>query len=54
MAGELDRALDKIKKAQMSSGGSAGPWFSEDRYMTQHIIAGFGHLDAMGVRPFVR
>ncbi|CAN5238819.1 alpha-2-macroglobulin family protein [soil metagenome] len=51
MAGELDRAIDKVKKAQNSSGGfSWFPGFPEDRYMTQHIIAGLGHLDVMGVK----
>jgi len=51
MAGELERALDKVVKAQQSSGGfSWFPGFPEDRYMTQHIIAGMGHLDVMGVK----
>lgn len=51
MAGEQARALDKIVKAQQSSGGfSWFPGFPEDRYMTQHIIAGMGHLDVMGVK----
>jgi uncharacterized protein YfaS (alpha-2-macroglobulin family) len=51
MASEQERALDKIAKAQNSSGGfSWFPGFPEDRYMTQHIISGMGHLDALGVR----
>lgn len=51
MAGEQSRALDKIIKAQSSNGGfSWFPGFPEDRYMTQHIIAGMGHLDVMGVK----
>ncbi len=51
MSGELERALDKIVKAQSSNGGfSWFPGFPEDRYMTQHIIAGMGHLDVMGVK----
>ncbi|NOT76756.1 MAG: hypothetical protein HOP08_17660 [Cyclobacteriaceae bacterium] len=51
MAGELDRALDKIRKAQESSGGfSWFPGLPEDRYMTQHIVSGMGHLDVMGVK----
>jgi len=51
MSNELGRALDKIIKAQESSGGfSWFPGFPEDRYMTQHIIAGMGHLDVMGVK----
>jgi hypothetical protein len=45
------RALDKIVKAQAANGGfSWFPGFPEDRYMTQHIIAGMGHLDVMGVK----
>jgi uncharacterized protein YfaS (alpha-2-macroglobulin family) len=51
MSNELDRALDKVMKAQQSSGGfSWFPGFPEDRYMTQHIVAGMGHLDVMGVK----
>jgi uncharacterized protein YfaS (alpha-2-macroglobulin family) len=51
MAGEQERALDKIAKAQNISGGfSWFPGFPADRYMTQHIISGMGHLDALGVR----
>lgn len=51
MANEQERALDKVVKAQESSGGfSWFPGFKEDRYMTQHIIAGTGHLDVMGVK----
>ncbi len=51
MASEQERALDKILKAQRSNGGFS--WFSgfpEDRYMTQHIISGIGHLDVLGVK----
>ncbi|MEJ1239910.1 alpha-2-macroglobulin family protein [Chryseolinea sp. T2] len=50
MGGEQERALQKIAMAQSSNGGF--PWFPgmpEDRYMTQHIVAGLGHLDRMGV-----
>lgn len=51
MANEQERALDKIVKAQNSSGGfSWFPGFPEDRYMTQHIISGMGHLDVLGVK----
>lgn len=51
MAAEQGRALDKITKAQASNGGfSWFPGFPEDRYMTQHIVAGMGHLDVMGVK----
>lgn len=51
MAGEQERALDKIVKAQDGSGGfSWFPGFPPDRYMTQHIVAGLGHLDVLGVK----
>ena len=51
MANEQERAVDKVVKAQTSSGGFS--WFPgcpEDLYMTQHIVTGMGHLDVMGVR----
>lgn len=50
MGAERERALQKITMAQSPTGGF--PWFPgmpEDRYMTQHIVAGMGHLDRMGV-----
>lgn len=51
MANEQERALEKIVKAQNPSGGfSWFPGFPEDRYMTQHIISGMGHLDVLGVK----
>ncbi len=51
MADEQGRALDKILKAQLASGGfSWFPGMPEDRFMTQHIIAGMGHLDVLGVK----
>ncbi|HVD99430.1 MAG TPA: alpha-2-macroglobulin family protein [Cytophagaceae bacterium] len=51
MADEMDRALTKVLKAQKSSGGFTWfPGFPEDRYMTQHIVAGMGHLDVLGVK----
>ncbi len=51
MASEQERALDKIVRAQNASGGfSWFPGFKDDRYMTQHIITGMGHLDVLGVR----
>jgi hypothetical protein len=51
MSMELDRALEKIIKMQKSNG--AWPWFDgmpEDRYITQHITTGMGHLDHLGVK----
>jgi uncharacterized protein YfaS (alpha-2-macroglobulin family) len=51
MANEQERALEKITKAQSGDGGfSWFPGFPSDIYMTQHIIAGMGHLDVMGVK----
>ena len=51
MANEQEKALDKIVRAQTSNGGFAWfPGFPEDRYMTQHIISGMGHLDVLGVK----
>ena len=50
MAGEITAALRKVEQAQISNGGFA--WFSggrDDRYMTQHIVAGIGHLQKMGI-----
>ncbi|HTE32392.1 MAG TPA: alpha-2-macroglobulin family protein, partial [Chryseolinea sp.] len=51
MANERDAALEKVIKAQRSNGGfSWFPGFPEDRYMTQHIVSGLGHLDALGIQ----
>lgn len=50
MTRELDKSVDKLVKMQYSNGG--WPWFDgmpEDRYMTQYIIEGLGHLDHLGV-----
>ncbi|MDX9758228.1 MAG: alpha-2-macroglobulin family protein [Bacteroidota bacterium] len=52
MGNNLERALRTLEKAQASNGG--WPWFPgmrEDRYITQYIVAGFGHLAALGVTP---
>lgn len=51
MSAELSKAYNKLRKMQMSNGG--WPWFEgfpDDRYITQHIITGFGHLDHLGVK----
>ena len=51
MSNELDRALYKLQKMQVSNGG--WPWFEgmpDDRYITQHIITGMGHLDHLGIK----
>ncbi|MCK4663249.1 MAG: hypothetical protein KAT68_10310 [Bacteroidales bacterium] len=53
MANELGTALSKLKQMQTSNG--AWPWFSgmpESRYITQHIVTGFGHLDNLGIKDF--
>ncbi len=50
MNNELQSALNKLKNNQMSSG--AWPWFKggrENRWITQHIITGFGHLKHLSV-----
>lgn len=50
MKRELETALNKIVKKQSRNGG--WPWFSgmkENRYITQHILSGFGHLRQLGV-----
>ena len=48
MKSEQERALTKLEQNQMSSGGWA--WFAggrENRYITQHIITGLGHLNKL-------
>ncbi|MFZ1728597.1 MAG: alpha-2-macroglobulin family protein [Bacteroidota bacterium] len=50
MGNNLETAMRKLEKAQASNGG--WPWFPgmpENRYITQYIVAGFGHLSALGV-----
>ncbi|WP_298530518.1 alpha-2-macroglobulin [uncultured Algibacter sp.] len=50
MNNELQSAINKLKNNQMSSG--AWSWFKggrENRYITQHIITGFGHLKRLNV-----
>ncbi len=45
-----DEAVSTLKQNQMGSG--AWPWFNggrENRYITQHIMSGFGHLIQLGV-----
>jgi hypothetical protein len=51
MADEQDRTLRKLEQMQVSNGG--WPWFDgepDDRYITQYIITGMGHLDHLGVK----
>ena len=50
MTNELNSAKRKLQQGQMSSGAWA--WFNggrENRYITQHIISGFGHLKQLNV-----
>ncbi|MDN3666693.1 alpha-2-macroglobulin [Algibacter miyuki] len=50
MNNELQSAIGKLNANQMTSG--AWPWFKggrENRYITQHIITGFGHLKQLSV-----
>lgn len=50
MSEELTSALKKLKDMQTSNGG--WPWFQgmpESRYITQHIVTGFGHLSHLGI-----
>lgn len=55
MGSEEALALKKLRDMQMPNG--AWPWWSgmlESRYITQHIVAGFGHLEklnAADLRP---
>lgn len=50
MNNELNKALRKLEKAQAPNGG--WPWFKgmpDNRYITQHIATGMGHLIKLGV-----
>ena len=45
MSSEMDKAFNKLKEMQVSNGGFV--WFKggpDDRYITQYIITGIGHL----------
>ncbi len=51
MANEQESALEKLEKLQRGSGG--WPWFEgmrESWYITQHIVAGLGHMDHLKVK----
>ncbi|SFF31956.1 alpha-2-macroglobulin family protein [Thermoflexibacter ruber] len=50
MANELGHALTKLEQMQTPNGGF--PWFEgmpDSPWITQHIVAGMGHLDKLGV-----
>lgn len=51
MAKEQKTAIEKLEKKQVSSGGFV--WFEgmpEDRYVTQHIACGIGHLNKLNIK----
>ncbi|MFA5618682.1 MAG: alpha-2-macroglobulin family protein [Weeksellaceae bacterium] len=50
MRNELQSAYQKLAAKQSGSGGF--PWFEggdDNRYITTHIVSGFGHLKEMGI-----
>lgn len=50
MKNEETRTLQKLEQMQSSSG--AFPWFTggrDNRFITQHIVTGFGHLRKLGI-----
>lgn len=51
MANELAKAEQKIQETQYSNGG--WPWFPglpENRFITQYIVVGMGHLERLGIK----
>lgn len=52
MKSALDINFDMLKQKQLPSGGFA--WFGgtdANDYITRHILAGFGHLNTLGITP---
>jgi uncharacterized protein YfaS (alpha-2-macroglobulin family)/ribosomal protein L17 len=50
MADEKQRAFDKLIQMQTPNGGFTWfPGMPDNRYITQHIVAGFGHLERLDV-----
>lgn len=52
LAQEQRDALSSLQEMQLSSGGF--PWFAggpENWYITQYLVAGMGHLRALGISP---
>lgn len=52
MNNELDASINKLAKMQLPNG--AWPWFDggpDNRYITQYIVCGIGHLKKLGVDP---
>lgn len=51
MGKEMNSAIIKLDKLQCSNGGFM--WFDgmpDDKYITQHIVNGFGHLKKLGIK----
>lgn len=51
LSNETEKALSQLQKMQLQNGG--WPWFEgmqDDAYITQHIVAGLGHLDHLGIK----
>jgi hypothetical protein len=51
LASEEKKILKKLRQIQLSSGGF--PWFNggkANEYITRYIVAGFGHLQQLGVK----
>ncbi|MEJ2194913.1 MAG: alpha-2-macroglobulin family protein [Ignavibacteriaceae bacterium] len=51
MANELERAEHQLQENQYSNGG--WPWFPglpENRFITQYIVVGMGHLERLGIK----
>jgi hypothetical protein len=51
MSGEFERTMRDLNNLQNSNGG--WPWFEgmrPDAFVSQHIVAGFGHLGVLGVK----
>jgi uncharacterized protein YfaS (alpha-2-macroglobulin family) len=51
MANELERAERQLQENQYSNGG--WPWFPglpENRFITQYIVVGMGHLERLGIK----
>lgn len=50
MASEQQNAFDKLAQMQTPNGGFAWfPGMPDNQYITQHIVAGFGHLEKLNV-----
>lgn len=49
----LNTAIEKLKRLQKPSGGF--PWYEgmrANQFITQHIVAGFGHLEELGIKEY--